>query len=93
MITAQNWQVSFYRNDHQGALAFISCGAEPSTSGEIKELFFVTMTNFDRDQEFFQQTFDNLEKAVNGINQKYSHWNFVDPSTPNLSGCGSCEAH
>lgn len=84
----------FYRNDQQAKIAFISFGAEPSEQdGGFNELYFVSITNFDRDEEHFQQTFKDLEQAITALNQKYKHWSFVDPNNQTASGCGSCEAH
>lgn len=93
MITQENWQNTFYRNDERAAIVFISAGAELNEESQIQELYYVTMTNFDRDEEYFQQTFKNLDLAIKSINNKYSFWSFVTPESKSGSGCGSCEAH
>ena len=94
MINQNNWDSCFYRNDQQAKIAFISFGAEPASNDNgFKELYFVSLTNFDRDEEYFQQTFSDLEDAMTSLNQKYSHWTFIDPENKTASGCRSCEAH
>ena len=89
-INAENWTYSGYKSSD--LLAFIHLGAEP-TGDETKLLYLVTVLNSD-EEEVFQLEFTTLAEAIDGINNRYHHWDFIDRSErQDGGGCGSCAAH
>ncbi len=89
-INADNWTFSGYKSSD--LLAFIHLGAEPQ-GDDPKLLYLVTVLNQD-EEEVFQLEYFSLPEAIDSINYRYHHWDFVD-RTQRLDdgGCGSCSAH
>lgn len=90
-ITQENWTSCFYKSLQ--LKAFISLGADiPQAEGQDPPLlYFVTLTNHDH-EELFQREFNHLSKALEDINHRYGHWEFIDAENKG-EGCSSCEAH
>lgn len=89
-VDAENWTFSGYKSTD--LLAFIHLGAEPR-GDQAQILYLVTVLNQD-EEEVFQMEFLTLPEAIDSINGRYHHWEFVD-RTQRLDdgGCGSCSAH
>ena len=52
-------------------------------------LYWVTVLKDDK-QEAYQKEFYRLSDALESINSKYGHWEFVDTSLAQSEGCDSC---
>lgn len=90
VVGAENWTFSGFKSSN--LLAFIHLGAEPSPEG-AKVLYCVTLLK-DQEEEVFQLEFDQLHLAIDAINERYGHWEFVDRGQRlDGGGCGSCSAH
>ena len=90
MITEENWSICQYKS--QKLQAFISLCASPSHT-ENKEFYSVTLTDLEF-HEVFQNDFEQLEKAIQFINEKYGHWEFNNlQKSGSDSGCSTCQAH
>jgi len=90
LVDADNWTFSGYKSTN--LLAFISLGAAPNAV-EPELLYFVTVLK-DLEEEVFQLEFPKLDQAIDALNSRYHHWDFIDRSQKEDSGgCGSCEAH
>ena len=83
MINDQNWNYSYFQKSEEKA--FVSIGADP---GADDILYFVTITKGEHMEELFSQDFIQLEYALDFINDKYGHWEFIDPLSS--STCHSC---
>ena len=82
MITKDNWNASHYSSGPFKAI--ISYGG-----GEEERLYWLTVLQ-GKTQEVFQREFSKLPLALQTINNRYGHWNFVDTTKPLGSGCDSC---
>jgi hypothetical protein len=95
LINTQNWTFSQYKSSK--IRAFISLGGEVGPNEEFQELYLVTTTDEEFTKEFFQKPFRELEKAMEFINNRYGHWDFLNlekaPKSSSDSGCSSCAAH
>lgn len=92
-IDADNWTFSGYKSSD--LLAFIHLGAEPQgqDAEDSKILYLVTVLNSD-EEEVFQLEYMTLPEAIDSINSRYHHWDFIDRSErQDGGGCGSCAAH
>ena len=88
-ITPSNWNYSYYKCGDLRAQIFL--GADPYCD-EI--LYLVTSTDLNCEKEYFQREFINLDKAINFINERFSHFHLVEGVyKESESGCGSCSAH
>ncbi|HAZ12148.1 MAG: hypothetical protein A2X86_01255 [Bdellovibrionales bacterium GWA2_49_15] len=85
----ENWNFCCYQTSRQRA--FISMGGEHAESGEIKFVYFATVTELEG-QEIYQRAFHDLADAITFLNQTYGHWPFLDLTVPK-SGCSTCHAH
>lgn len=97
LIDSENWTFSGFKSSN--LLAFIHLGAEPSEDLEgeeeaaVRMLYLVTVMK-DLEEEMFQMEYESLAEAIDSINSRYQHWDFVDRTTRlDDGGCGSCEAH
>jgi hypothetical protein len=89
-IDADNWTFAGYKSSD--LLAFIHLGAEPC-GDDTKILYLVTVLNAD-EEEVFQMEYMTLPEAIDSINGRYHHWDFIDRSQrQDGGGCGSCAAH
>ena len=90
IVNAENWTYTGYKSSD--LLVLIHLGAEPS-EGETKVLYLVTLLK-NQEEEVFQLEYSELSKAIDSINQRYSHWEFVDRAERlDDGGCGTCSAH
>ena len=94
-VNSENWSFSQYKSSR--IRAFISLGGEPGDENDFQELYLVTTTNEDYTKEFFQKPFYILENALQFLNSRYGHWEFLDlkitPNGTDTGGCGDCAAH
>ena len=88
MITKDNWTHCHFKTERLKTQ--ISMGGE-LLNGKYRELFYVTTTDHEG-IELFQKTFKELTLALEFINKKFSHLDFID-QTVKTGGCSSCEAH
>ncbi len=92
-VGQENWTHTGYKSIDLQAL--ITIGAKPGedTSAEPIIQYFVTLLDLDLN-EVFQQGFNELEEALEFINERYGHWDFADrEKSSKTSGCDSCAAH
>jgi hypothetical protein len=98
-INELNW--TFCQFTNESCVALVHFGGELDHDGNFKELYFVnTLKVYEQEtqshQVLFQEMFKDLETALDYINLKYSHWNFInllDEKSKKSGGCGSCVAH
>lgn len=89
-ITAQNWTYTGFKSSD--LLAFIHLGAKPTETGS-QLLYLITVLK-SLELEVFQLEYSKLEDAIDAINKKYHHWDFLDRGEMSTGGgCGSCAAH
>ncbi len=90
LISADNWTFTGFKSSD--LLAFIHLAAEP-TQTKVKLVYCVTLLK-NSEEEVFQLEFNNLNEAIDAINERYQHWEFINRGQ-RLSdgGCGSCSAH
>lgn len=90
LITADNWTFTGFKSLE--LLAFIHLGAEPR--GDESALLYLVTVLKNLEEELFQLEYPTLAEAIDAINQRYHHWEFVDRgSRLDDGGCGSCAAH
>ena len=90
-FTPENWNHCQYLNETKKAI--ISFGANPSDSGEVNFIYYITILDEDN-KEHFQSQYLDLDEACSSINTKFSElWEFKDLSAAPSGGCSSCEAH
>jgi len=87
-IDLNNWNYSYFKNGNLRIQIYMGADLEND------ELYFVTSTDLEAKHEFFQQEFQILSDAIQYINERYSHFDFI-PGNPikDGSGCDSCSAH
>ncbi|MCR9204394.1 MAG: hypothetical protein NXH75_07450 [Halobacteriovoraceae bacterium] len=92
IINAENWTYSGYKSSN--LLAFIHLGAEPTVGEDEVQLLYLVTVLKELEEEVFQMEHPSLPQALDDINRRYRHWDFVD-RTKRLDegGCGTCEAH
>lgn len=92
-LSPSNWNFCSYNSST--IKAFISIGGTPEGEENDQLCYFVNSTSEDFTKQYFQQEFKTIDKALEFINKRYGHWDFVDASIQkdSESGCGSCEAH
>ncbi len=83
-----NWNYAYYATEKQKAL--ISLVGNNSKTGDVEFMYCPTVLD-EENHELFQAEFLSLSEAINFMNERYSHWNFMEKASS--SGCGSCEAH
>jgi hypothetical protein len=89
-IDAENWTFSGYKSSD--LLVLIHLGAEPS--GEDTRVLYLVTVLKNSEEEIFQLEYPSLPEAIDSINQRYHHWDFIDRSErQDGGGCGSCAAH
>lgn len=88
LLTTENWNHGQFVKDEMRAI--ISCGA--SLTKDIE--YYLTVLD-ENDSEVFQQSFNQLESALEVINMRFGDiWELVDTNAPKKSGgCSSCVAH
>jgi hypothetical protein len=91
-ITAENWTYAHFNSSP--LKAFISLGAAPiENSREAEIQYLVTLTDKDY-QELYQSIHQDLNIALELLNQKYGHWDLIDPlNKTEADNCSSCAAH
>ena len=88
-INERNWRTTrFSQND---LLAFIALGAVPAEN-ETKIVYTVNVTNSDY-EEISEQIFENLDQAIESINQRFAQWELNSLAQKSEGGCDSCAAH
>lgn len=87
-VIMENWNYCHYQSGKMKA--FVSYLATPN-GDDIIESYAVTTRN-DNSFDVFSQEFPELYMAVEHLNTRYGHWDFVDTSTKD-GGCDSCSAH
>lgn len=96
-INELNW--TFCQFSQDDCFVTIHQGGELAATGEVQDIYFVNVLKTigtEQYQEIYQQSFLELPLAINHINQKFSHWKFVnqlEADKNNEGGCGSCVAH
>jgi hypothetical protein len=90
-LSLSNWNYSYYNSENFKAL--ISVAAMPSEieTDQVSYLYCPTVID-ENNVEVFQKEFSSLLEAISFINERYSHWQFMNP-TESSSGCNSCTAH
>ncbi|MDD4976587.1 MAG: hypothetical protein PHY93_19685 [Bacteriovorax sp.] len=91
-INTENWtSAHFYSAPLR---AFVSLGAAPiENSDEVEIQYLVTLTDKDY-QELFQSIHQDLNNALELLNEKYGHWELQDAlNKTDGDGCSSCAAH
>jgi hypothetical protein len=91
-INTDNWtSAHFYSAPLR---AFVSLGAAPvENSDEVEIQYLVTLTDKDY-QELFQSIHQDLNIAIDLLNEKYGHWELQDALIKtDGDGCSSCAAH
>ncbi len=70
----------------------VSCGVHSNKSMSPEEQTMVYWVSVLKEEfeEVFQKEFEGLGLALQWINEKYSHWDFVDTTKAQDSGCDSC---
>jgi hypothetical protein len=88
-INLTNWNYAYYKNGNLRVQIYM--GADIQND----ELYFVTSTDLEAKHEFYQKEFQVLNEAVEYINERYSHFDFVPGKEikDSGSGCGTCSAH
>ncbi len=91
-INTENWSYSHYFSEP--LRAFVSLGATPiEDPDEVKLQYLVTLTDKDY-TELFQSAHDELEIALEILNEKYGNWQLLDAiNNAQGDGCTSCAAH
>lgn len=91
-ITSENWTSSHFYS--APLRAFVSLGASPiENSNEVEIQYLVTLTDKDY-QELYQSVHQDLNVAIELLNEKYGHWKLQDAAINNGGdGCSSCAAH
>ena len=91
-INTENWSYSHYFSEP--LRAFVSLGATPIEGlDEVKLQYLVTLTDKDY-TELFQSAHDELEIALEILNEKYGNWQLLDAiNNVQGDGCSSCAAH
>lgn len=88
-----NWSTSFFKSAK--LKAFISFVAVPA-GDDVKSLYALTVSDHDN-LEIYQEDYSELSKALEALNSRYKHWEFVEMGQSNKSahgdGCSSCAAH
>jgi hypothetical protein len=88
-----NWSTSFYKTPK--LKAFISFAAIPDQD-TVKSFYAVTISDHDN-LEIYQEDYSDLARALDILNERYKHWEFVEMGQANKSahgdGCSSCAAH
>jgi len=87
-FTTDNWTFCQYKS--LKSKAFISLGGTPDKG----IVYFVTCTDLEDKQEFFQTEYCEISDAITDINKRYGHWPLQDLRVAKEDGgCGSCSAH
>lgn len=89
-ITTENWNTA--RLIEGNLMAFISLGAQPTTNDQTEIIYSVIVANKDY-EEISEEVFTSLDKALNTLNSRFSHWSLSGIDSKNEGGCGSCAAH
>jgi hypothetical protein len=92
MITRENWTYARYSGPQ--SLAFVSLGAKPQAdSTEVEFQYFMTLADDDY-REIFQNSFIELDQALEAINKTYGKWPLLlQGEKKSGDGCSSCHAH
>lgn len=102
-ITEENWTYTHFLNDQ--LMAQITLGASPAQGQQGPEIvYYVTVMQCPKDgnleepyQELFQFRHHSLNNAIDDINSRYQHWEYIDRTaeseSSSESGCSSCAAH
>jgi hypothetical protein len=103
-INDLNWTFCQFKQDD--CTAVIHQGGENTPDGEYVDLFYVNVLKQLTQEgelesslykEIHQEVFPTLDDAINYINSKFSHWNFINQLSElqdkSSGGCGSCVAH
>lgn len=89
-INSKNWNYTGYTNgDFKAIIGMFAIPDAPDTAG-------YTVTVLENElKEISNQDFESLNAATQHINQKFSHWDFLDLKEKQSggSGCDSCTAH
>jgi hypothetical protein len=91
MFTIDNWSYSCFKSSSLQVIISLGGSFDESSSEPIVE-YLVTVLD-EKQNETFQQNFNNLEKAVDFVNDRYGLWSFEELKANDGDGCGSCEAH
>ena len=91
-INSENWTSAHYYS--APLRAFVSLGAAPiENSDEVEMQYLVTLTDKDY-QELFQSIHNELDTALQLLNENYGHWELQDAlNKTDGDGCSSCAAH
>lgn len=90
LVTADNWNTSYFENLNFKAL--IGIEVNPETPEE--ELFSISVID-EHNIELFQKSFSKIDAACKYINLRYQNkWEFKNlAAAKSGGGCGSCVAH
>ncbi|MDH5582052.1 MAG: hypothetical protein OEY33_09105 [Bdellovibrionales bacterium] len=87
-IDLTNWNYSYYKNGNLRVQIYMGADLEND------ELYFVTSTDLEAKHEFYQQEFQVLSDAIQYINERFSHFDFIaGKEVKDDGGCGTCTAH
>jgi hypothetical protein len=90
-ISSSNWNLSKYKQDN--LMAFITFGAKPLETEMGSEFIYSVIVTDEDYVELSEECFCDLEKALESINFRFSHWQFEELGKKVGSGCDSCAAH
>lgn len=90
VVTLENWTTSRFKQGEM--LSFISSGGDLDSEGNVREVFYLVISNLDY-QEISEQSFNTLSEAIEAINSKFFHWEFTSLAQKSGSGCDTCAAH
>lgn len=91
IITEDNWNFSFYKNEH--FKAFISVCADYNENDNDSKHYIVHICDND-EVSIHEIKFEQLNKACRYINNKYCEvWDFNSLLQSTGGGCSTCVAH
>ena len=86
-ITVSNWNHCYYSTGRIKSMLVQGFDDRPCK----EDLFYWVMVLKDEKEEVFQAEFYHLSDALNSLNKRYGHWDFVDNTLPpEGGGCASC---
>ena len=92
MFSRDNWSYSCFKNSSLQIILSLGGAYEENSNKAVIE-YFVTVLE-DGQSEVFQRNFQDLDEAIDFINDRYNGWKFEEVKDKSSDGgCGSCEAH
>lgn len=92
MFSRDNWSYSCYKNSTLQVIISLGGVYQEETQDALVEYCVTVLA--DNQDEVFQRNFNDLDLAIDFINERYNDWDFEEVQDKSSDGgCGSCEAH